>query len=232
MKIKLMSFNTQHCLNYLEQKVDYEAMARQINEVGADIVGLNEMYDAGSLYGEQTRRLSELTTLKSFYFATAINLSEGTYGNGMLSRCKILSAETIKIPDPEPRGYDGYYETRCVLKARLENGLTVLVVHFGLNPDEHKSAVETILKSLEEKKCILMGDFNIAPDNELLKPIREKMIDTAIGWCDGKKSWPSDEPTIKIDYIFVTPDIEVISADIPPLMASDHRPHIAEINIK
>lgn len=42
-------------------------------------------------------------------------------------------------------------------------------------------------------------------------------------------SFPSDAPTRKIDYIFVSPDVKVLSADILPVVASDHRPHTAEI---
>lgn len=228
--MKIMSFNTQHCLNFLEQKVDYDIMARAIEAVGADIVGLNEMYDEGSAFGAQTQKLSEKCSLKNHYFAKACELdNEGAYGNGFLSRYKIVEARTILIPDPEPRAYNGYYETRCILKARLENGYTVLVVHFGLNPDEQKNAVKTILEHLENEKCILMGDFNITPDNPLLAPLKERMRDTSIGFCENKPSFPSDKPRIKIDYIFVSPDIEVVSADIPKIIASDHRPHIAEI---
>jgi len=44
-------------------------------------------------------------------------------------------------------------------------------------------------------------------------------------------SFPSDKPNVKIDYIFVSQDVEVVSADIPEIIASDHRPHTATINI-
>lgn len=232
--MKIMTFNTQHCLNYLEERVDYDIMAKAILDLGADIVGLNEMYSdgEGSKFPNQTKKLSELTGIENYYFAKAVCLSgEGPYGNGLLSKYKILNAETIKIPDPDPRGYDGYYETRCLLKARLENGLTVLAVHFGLNPDEQENAVKTILENIESEKCVLMGDFNITPDNELLTPLKEKLKDVSVGYCESTPTWPSDKPQIKIDYIFVTPDIEVAHAEIPEIIASDHRTHIAEIKI-
>ncbi len=230
--MKIMSFNTQHCLNYLEQRVDYEIMARTILASGADIVGLNEMFSEseGTNYPNQTKKLAELTGIENYYFAEAVNFyPEGPYGNGILSKYRILSAETIIIDDPNPRKYDGYYETRCVLKVKLENGYTVLVCHFGLNPDEWENAVKTILLNLEEEKCILMGDFNVTPDNEVLKPIKEKMKDSACGFCEKTPTWPSDKPEIKIDYIFLSPDIEVSHAEIPEIIASDHRAHIAEI---
>ena len=76
-----------------------------------------------------------------------------------------------------------------------------------------------------------MGDFNVTPDEHCLNPIRERMKDTASVFTEEKLSFPSDNPNRKIDYIFVSKDIEVISADIPPIVASDHRPHIATINL-
>ena len=229
--MKIMSFNTQHCLNYLEQKIDFDIMARAIIDCGADIVGLNEMYDNGiGDFDKQCARLAELTGLKYSYFARAITENKGEYGNGFISRYPIVRAETVMIPDPDPKEYPGgYYETRCILKAELENGYTVLVTHFGLNPDEQRCAVETALKQITDEKCILMGDFNVAPTSPLLKPICARMKDTAELFDTPKLSFPSDKPKIKIDYIFVSPDTEVVFADIPELVASDHRPHIAEI---
>jgi endonuclease/exonuclease/phosphatase family metal-dependent hydrolase len=232
--MKIMTFNTQHCLNYTEQKIDFDIMAKAITEVGADIVGLNEMYNGGEGdFFMQTTELSYRTGLSYSYFAKAIHENIGDYGNGFISRYPIVKVETIIIPDPNPRRIpDGFYETRCLLKATLENGYTVLVTHFGLCRDEQENAVDTIVNNILPEKCILMGDFNVPPDDAILDPIRAKMKDTA-SLLDGEGlSWPSDKPQIKIDYIFVSPDIEVVSADVPSIVASDHRPHVAEIKDK
>lgn len=35
--------------------------------------------------------------------------------------------------------------------------------------------------------------------------------------------------THKTDYIFVSKDFEVLAADIPAIVASDHRPHTATV---
>lgn len=233
--MKIMSFNTQHCKNYLKDEIDYDIMARVINDYGADVVGLNEMYSEGDLpeFQDQVKILSEKTELKHYYFAKAIDVDEGNnpYGNGLLARYPIESAETLIIPDPTEQTGDEGYETRCILKARLQNGINILVVHFGLNTDEQQNAVETVMSNLPKEKCILMGDFNVEPDSEILTPIRERMKDTAALFKEERLSFPSDEPEKKIDYIFVSDDIETVSADIPFVVASDHRPHIAEINL-
>ena len=231
--MKIMSFNTQHCENFITKKIDFEAVAGAITDFGADIVGLNEMRGAGEhpCYTAQTERLSELTGM-NYYFAKAIDVPKGgPYGNALLSKYPIVSAETIPVPDPpkEGRVKGGYYETRCLLKAKLENGLTVLVIHFGLNPDEQRNAVDTVLKHIEDERCILMGDFNVTPENPLLDPIRARMKDTAELFGADLKSFPSDDAKYKIDYAFVSHDIELVAADIPAVVVSDHRPYTVEI---
>ncbi|MBQ7377952.1 MAG: endonuclease/exonuclease/phosphatase family protein [Clostridia bacterium] len=232
--MKIMSFNTQHCLNYVEGKIDFEIIANKILNCDADVVGLNEMRGIGRdpEYTAQVERLAELTGMKYFYFAKAIDVPEkGPYGNAILSKIPMMNAEAILIPDPEIKKYSCTYETRCVLKAELEGGVTVLVTHFGLNLDEQENAVETIVKALSHERCILMGDFNVTPEDTVLDPIRDKMKDTAEAFDMPKLSFPSDNPQKKIDYIFVSHDIEVEYADIPPIIASDHLPHIAKVKI-
>ena len=232
--MKIMSFNTQHCLNYIEKVIDPEIMAKAILDCSADVVGLNEMRGCGSHaeYTAQVEKLSELTGMKYFYFAKSIDVPEkGPYGNAILSKLPIVSAKTISIPDPHPKAYGGRYETRCVLKAELEGGIVVLVTHFGLNPDEQENAVKTVIESLSDKRCILMGDFNLTPESPILDPIRARMRDTADSFDTQKLSFPSDAPDRKIDYIFVSRDVEVEYADIPSIVASDHRPHVAKVKI-
>lgn len=236
MNITLMSYNTQHCLNYVSRQIDFDIMADTIKKCGADIIGLQEMFDLGETE-EFTAQTAVLAEKLGFYhyFAEATKLEKGKYpyGNGLISRYPILSAETVIIPDPAVRTGKRYYETRCVLKAKIDvaGGLDVLVTHFGLNPDEQENAVNTVIANLPEEKCVLMGDFNVRPENEQLAPIRERLYDTAELFDSPKGSWPSDEPRGKIDYIFTTRDLKVNSADVPAIVSSDHRPHLATIEL-
>lgn len=231
--MKIMTFNTQHVADvYGDGQINFQKYADYILSEAPDVVGLNEIRSSGSSadYRNQTAHLAALTEMPHCYFAKAIQLA-GSYGNAMLSKFAITEVKTIPIPDPDPKSFDGYYETRCVLKAKLENGVTVLVTHFGLNPDEHENAVKTVASLIEDEKCILMGDFNVLPDNPVLDPIRARMKDTADVFSTPLLSFPADAPDRKIDYIFVSHDIRVVSADIPALALSDHRPYIAELII-
>lgn len=234
MKIRVMSFNILHCEVYKQNRIDFDAFANAIRESGADIIGLNEVRGMGSRedYRAQAQILAEKTGFY-YYFAKAIDVGgENPYGNALLSRFPVLHAETVMIPDPVLR-IGGGFETRCLLKAQLDvpGGLTVLVTHFGLHESEQKNAVQTVIANLEAQKLILMGDFNVYPDDKILLPIRERLNDAAALFRQPLCSFPSDAPDRKIDYIFVSPAVRLLSADIPAVVLSDHRPHNAEIEI-
>ena len=231
--MKIMSFNTLFCTNYFTNKIDFNAMAEVIKKCNPDIVGLNEMYGKSDMeeYNAQTEKLSVMSGMPCFTFAEACTLEEGTFGNSLLSKTHFVSAEVIPVPEEEIKTGNQLYEPRCLLKVKYDNGLTVLVIHFGLNEEEHIHAVNTVLENLEEEKCVLMGDFNVTPDNAVLKPIQERMTDTSDYFPESRLTFPSDNPSKKIDYIFVSKDITVLSADVPNIAVSDHLPCLAEIDI-
>ena len=236
MTLTIMSYNIQHCQNFQTKKIEFDKIAAVIKAQNADIVGLNEVRGQGQAadYQDQARILAELTGYH-YYFAKAIDVGGANpYGNALLSKYPILDAQTVMIPDPAVRAEEnGYYETRCLLKARVDvpGGLLVCVTHFGLNGDEQENAAATVLSNIEDSRCVLLGDFNITPENPLLDPIRERLFDTEALLAPGTKSFPSDAPEIKIDYLFASRDLTVRAARIPAVMESDHRPYAAEMEV-
>lgn len=243
MELRFMSYNIQHGIEYLKQRelaqkgqggpeaVNLPLMAEVIRREGADIVGLNEIRGRGSDPG-YTDQAEQLAAMLGYhcYFARAVAFSEGPYGNAILSRFPLQEAGTVPIPDPPVQDEDAYYETRCVLRARFAEagGFTVLVSHFGLARAEARSAVETVRGLLQKENgpVVLMGDFNLEPDSPILAPLMAEMEDTAKLFPRALGSFPSDGPVQKIDYILVK-GARALEADIPPVVASDHRPHTA-----
>lgn len=104
------------------------------------------------------------------------------------------------------------------------------MTHFGLNPDEQVLAQETVLAQIEDQRCVLMGDFNMTPDAELLQSIRARMTDTAALIQGPTATFPSDRPDRKLDYLFLSRDLTVQSAEILPVIASDHRPYFTVLS--
>ena len=71
--MRIITFNTLHCKNFLTQEIDYPLMANVIADSGADVVALNEIYGQGSApnYIDQTGKLGSLTGMTP-YFGQAI----------------------------------------------------------------------------------------------------------------------------------------------------------------
>ena len=227
-RIGIMTFNVRHFETQSSGGIDIGAYADYILGSGADVVGLNEVYeDQLSALAKALRRRSPRTR-RYVFFARGCVVNGRAYGNGIVSSLPLLDKTAVPIPDPEVPAYGGYYESRVLLTCAVGvNGktLNICCTHFGLNPDEAENAVRTALATIKSERQILMGDLNMSPDDPLLDPIREKMTDTAPLLGENCLTFPSDEPDRKIDYIFLSPDLTALGADIPALALSDHRPY-------
>ena len=237
MKIKVMTFNIQHGRDFIKRDINLHMMADVIRNQQADIIGLNEVRGLGTHidYQEQARIIGEDLGFY-YYFGKAIDLPQGPYGNALLSRFPLSKIETIMIPDPLIKNEKVLcYETRCIIKAKIEElNLTIFISHFGLAQSEQRNALSTLTKEVTkvEGPCIFMGDLNMTPEDEKIKQIEEYLTDVSFMIRGNQLSFPSIDPVRKIDYIFVNSFLEVIDAEIPEIVASDHFPHTATIKIK
>lgn len=240
MQLRVLTFNIQHCHPYLQKEwdeIDFSLFADVIRCFDADIVGLNEVRGEGEspAYRAQARILAEALGYHVF-FAPAIEVPRGgPYGNAILSKLPPVQTEIVPIPDPVRDPSRSWYESRCVAKAvyPIGDGVTMLTTHFGLNPEEAKNAAETVCTEIKkaETPVILTGDFNLRPENPILDPIRALLKDTAEAFSRPQLSYPSDVPKEKIDYIFTSPSVKTTFATIPPVVASDHRPYFAILDL-
>ncbi len=219
-----------------------------INEINEYLPGFPERNGFGFCPEDQTGYLAEETGLRSGYFGKAIHIDgRGDYGNSVLSRYPILEADVIPIPDPEIYDENRYYETRAIARVKLDvaGGITVLQVHVGLAVTESQNAVVTLCQILDETTgpVILMGDFNMVPNNFLLDRIRQRLTEVVPqgeGYIHSYPSWPRDAqipasmrdyPRCKIDYIFVSHHFKATECRIHQSRASDHLPMIAKLHI-
>ena len=239
MKIKALTFNIQHGVdqNSPSRDINLRQIADILKDSDADIVNLNEVYGAGSFpCRDEELTVNYLASLSGYnfsFFAPAITANGKPYGNGFLSKFPIRFAEVIPIPDPIRKDEDVHYESRNILKLILKAGdkfITVFGSHFGVASSEEKNAVELLdaLVSEEKNECICLGDWNITPDNDIIKPLLIRLKNTS---TDNEPTFPSFAPEIKIDYILVSENIGIISGAPLKIIASDHFPYMAELEI-
>lgn len=234
--MKVMTFNIQHARNFLTGKIDIPLMAKTIQDLGADVCVMQEVYGKGegeSFVG-QSEKIAEMLGFHH-YFAKAIDIgTKGPYGNAIVSRFPITFSETIAVPSA-PRIFKGYYEDRCLLNTVVkspEGDIQILGCHFGLMPNEAELCAKTVCDAISpDMPTVFMGDLNLTPDSELLDPVRHVLVDTDNFYKgENNLTFPSDKPDIKIDYIFVSSDIKVNDVQIPSVIAADHLPIVADIS--
>ncbi|MBO4884449.1 MAG: endonuclease/exonuclease/phosphatase family protein [Clostridia bacterium] len=232
MKITAMTYNI--CSGHnLAREQNIEFAAEVIRSVQPDLCGVNEVraFTADAPY-DQADALGRLT---GFYpvFGKSIDVAGGAYGNAFLTRHPLISREVTDIPDRFVEG-ERRVEHRTLLRCVLRlNGapVTVLQTHFGLTDAEKRSAVETavsLVRGDPDAPLIFMGDLNMEPGDPILAPLLDALHDTA-GRSDDVKTFPSDQPTVKIDYILHSRQFRTLSLRSMDTQNSDHRPLIAEL---
>ena len=231
MQLKIMSFNTQHCKNFISKKIDYNSIANLIKKYDIDVIGLNEIFGNFLIIKSQVSKIAKKLGYY-YYFGKATDIAFRKYGNAIISKYPILNTEIIHIPYPIK--FKKHYQKRTILKVNIlvnNKVLHIYITHLGLNTDEQENGINALIKNVSNKKTIVMGDFNMTPDNNIIKPINNILCDTSIKFNNNLKSWPSNDPKYKLDYIFVSNDIEIIYADILNEIISDHLPYIAKIEL-
>ncbi len=258
MNIKVMTYNIHSGINNEETPFrSYDAITEVIKSVNADIVGLQEVGKhptAGFLEyvvdGEPTEYMANKLKLNSSFAQAEFFYGRFPYGNALLTKYPIKSSRTVLIPDPECKVDDGYFQTRSILVAELDigDGITVIVTHFGVVKEEKINAVKCtidLIKSINTP-VLLLGDLNMIPDDEILKPLFEQLNDVAKG-KNQPATWPSNnsknvgdyeakikniilqtQATRKIDYIFYSNEFNPKKEFVVETKASDHMPYVVE----
>jgi endonuclease/exonuclease/phosphatase family metal-dependent hydrolase len=111
--------------------------------------------------------------------------------------------------------------------------LAVYNTHLGLNEVERKEQVDFILQMTGDETIdyILMGDMNTKFDKLIM--ITDSMKDCAKGSEKSQQSTFEEKGLQeRIDYIFVSPNIEVTNYDVLAAEASDHYPVVSEVVVK
>ena len=154
----------------------------------------------------------------------------------------ILSRFLIQKADHQKYQNNRETERRGMLRVEVEvEGRTVNFVTTHLDyqyEDGRLFETEQLLRFLEGLggPLIVAGDFNDEPTGGAYKLMLTKFDD---GWIRSKAkgdgmSYPADKPVKRIDYIFArTRDgIKAKKAWVVETLASDHRPVMAELEIR
>ena len=225
--LKLMTYNLHQSFG-MDNKLDMEKIAATISEGDPDIVGLQEA-DAGRVPSLSVEEVLWLSRRLNMYSAYGPSWGD-TYGVAVLSKYPIAGQKRYLLSSAK--------QQRACLETTIDLGqqtMTFFSVHLGLNPQERERQLDELLgyTALAPAPKALVGDFNSNPDSHEIERVLEE-LDWAFGVAGTGTGYtsPADDPQETIDYVFVSPEIQVISAEVISSLASDHLPVLALVQLQ
>jgi endonuclease/exonuclease/phosphatase family metal-dependent hydrolase len=170
--------------------------------------------------------LSQLTNLKKNVFYPVHKLFRlANQGNGLLTKYEVLEARNIKL--------ESYGENRYLGIAKLkvhDTAINIFTTQLALGKLSRMRELRHIVKIINETPGLIIftGDLNTHNEKELdiVKETRLKRIETP-------QTFPSWAPKKRLDYIFYSPELEIVNSYVlEEMKISDHLPIVAEFRIK
>jgi endonuclease/exonuclease/phosphatase family metal-dependent hydrolase len=231
--LKVMSYNIHSAYN-IQGSQDLEAIARVIEDSGADIIGVQEISRVRLMDGaaDMPSWLSQRLDMPFVFRGT----EEPIWGNAILSRYPILESGWGNLPK------EGSLIKRGYLWARIDLGepepLLVIVTHLHqIEADTlvRQAQVPVILEFMKDTGySVLLGDLNAEPGSAEINLITGAgLVDSwaEAGLGDGF-TYSSGDPINRIDWIWHTADLEVEKVEVIQTQASDHMPVIAVFELE
>ncbi|MFC3069227.1 endonuclease/exonuclease/phosphatase family protein [Phenylobacterium soli] len=240
---RIVTYNVHRCVGN-DRRLNVDRVVEVLAKLRPDIVALQEL-DVGRKrtgHVDQAHAIAKGLDM-ACHFHAALTVEEERYGDAILT----CFPERLVQVGPLP-GYDRMkaLEPRGALWVEVEIGGTpvqIINTHLGLVPREQQIQATWLAGPawLEHPHrsgpTILLGDFNATGSSVVYRTLTGKLA--AARNLSPRKSptstFPSQLPVLRIDHLFVSPEIRVsdVFAPFEPLtrLASDHLPLVMDFEL-
>lgn len=228
LRLRVATYNVHACVG-TDGRHDPERIARVLDEIDADLVGLQELdsYEHDGAHIDQFSFLVERLGMRGAWGPT-VPRRVGHFGNALLSRAPIGEIRKLDLSTPG-------HEARGALEVELAlagQPVRVVVTHLGLRASERRYQIERLCSELTDdatKPLIVLGDFNEWwPMSGILRRLNQRWGSVAY-----VRSFPSRMPLFALDRIWVSstagPFLAKPHVSAMSRVASDHLPVYADV---
>ena len=210
--LTLLSYNVGVFSKYEDNTIP--DVADVIRDADASFVALNELDSCNRRHANyQLKDLAEELGGWSYQFASAFPYAGGAYGNGVVSRDKVINRYKVHLPKSdgsEPRSIAVVETDRCVFAS-------VHLDYVGENSQRDQiAALNDWFKAVyagSKKPVFLCGDFNAEPESEAIDLMRQDW--TQLTGTDF--TYSTKNPRKCIDFVFAwkkAAPVEVASSEV------------------
>ena len=240
---RILTYNVHGCIG-TDRRLDVGRIVEVIAAFEPDIVALQEL-DVGRARSGGVDQAHEIARGLDMacHFNAALRVEEEQYGDAILTSYPERLVKAGPLPGLIGRMQ---VESRGALWVAVNiDGVEVQIItaHLGLVPREQRRQAATLAGPdwLACEDCrnpaILLGDFNATGASIVYRTLAARLTDARrlARHRAGTSTFPSAFPILRIDHVFVTPDVRVtaIAAPYRPLtrIASDHLPLVMDFEL-
>ena len=240
---RILTYNVHRCVGN-DRRLDLIRVADVIAAYEPDIVALQELDVGRRRTGgvDQAYAIAEQLDM-ACHFNAALQVEEEQYGDAILTTLpeRLVKAGPLPGLDPrvplEPRG--ALWISVTIDDAQVQ----ILNTHLGLAPREQQRQAAALAgpdwlgREDRQGPTILLGDFNATGASAVYRTLTRTLRDSRR--LPARKrptsTFPAQLPLLRIDHMFVSEEIVVLSLDAPytpaTRMASDHLPLVMEFEV-
>ncbi|TMB63589.1 MAG: hypothetical protein E6J49_01605 [Chloroflexi bacterium] len=231
-ELVVLTYNVHQGLDYWSVP-SAAALVDRIESANADLVGLQEVnrgwdLSAGIDFFSYVRwRLPQ-------YHAAYGRMDTALFGNAILSRYPITDSSYGILPHLSSALNRGYVWATVDAPG---GPLTFVTTHFtayeGFDVEREAQADAFAQFWAKRPRSILAGDFNAHPqDVTITRLLSSGLVDAGAAAGIGSEfTYSSGAPHERIDYVFVSPEIRAVAAQVLAGTASDHRPVLVTLRL-
>lgn len=245
-RLRIVTYNVHRCIG-VDGRLAPARVAEVIAETGADVVALQELDVRRARSGgiDQAEAIARELGMGNVHFHPAVKVMEEEYGDAIITA---LPSRVIKAGGLPGLPYRPWIEPRGAIWARIEvhgGQVDIINTHFGLRRWERRAQARALLgpewlgQADPAMPVVLAGDFNSFPQGKVCGLFRQHFRDAhQLGSPSRprpRRTFPSGFPVFRIDHVFVSERVSVVSADTHrsalSRVASDHLPLVADLVI-
>ena len=202
-----------------------------LQQQNADVVGLLEV-DTGSLRSRRINQAQHLADALGHYSIYQCKYGAGSF-NTHLPVLRKQSNAFLAAPRVHGERFH-YFESgikRLVIELELDE-VCLFLVHLSLKYRHRQFQLQHLhdLVMGAGKPVIVAGDFNTFWGTHELFLFQQATRLRSVN-ASGLLTFPSDSPQHELDFILVSPQIEVTGFSVPDIRLSDHRPLVCDFTV-
>jgi len=228
MQLKVLSWN-------IWNEGHFDEIAQFLKSSEADIIGLQEVLP----FSKSIPIIGFLTSLGYEHVYAPARLSSNEkeeMGNAVFSKFPIVSSAVHVLSEENKRIA---VQADIAIEGETVHVFSVHLLHTHQKVSSiQELQAENLLKVLPQERVIVMGDFNATPESVVVQKMHSVLTDTNTTHTPTWSVYPEGCPVCnpqkidtRLDYIFVSSDIKVVSSAVAISRASDHLPISAIVEV-